>query len=108
MLAMLHDQLHCPGGECPLRRDCVRYRARVYGRQDFFGSPPFDRAAQSCAHHMPLGALIPSAATIRTSAYHRWQAAGSPEGRAEEFWLDAERSLREQALRDIAPESERP
>lgn len=102
------DQTHCTGGDCPLRHDCLRYRWQVYGRTDFFGSAPFDRATQSCAHHVSLRTLAPSAEAIRTSAYHRWLAAGRPEGRADEFWLAAEAALREQSERDLAPASERP
>lgn len=30
---------------------------------------------------------------IAVEAYHLWQAAGSPEGRDEEFWLAAARNL---------------
>ncbi len=105
---MLYDQLHCLGGECPQRKACVRYRARVYGRQDFFGSPPFDRRDQSCAHFIALESLAPTQGAIRTRAYHLWLSAGMPEGRADEFWLEAERTLVALAMRDIAPESERP
>lgn len=102
------DQTHCPGGDCPLRHDCLRYRWQVYGRTDFFGRAPFDHGTQSCEHHLSLRARAPSEEAIRTSAYHHWLAAGRPEGRAEEFWFAAESSLREQFERDLAPSHERP
>lgn len=105
---MLYDQTHCPGGECPSRIQCVRYRAKIYGRTDFFGSPPFDRRTSACDHLMPLASLTPSVDAIRTRAYHLWLAEGSPEGRAIDLWLHAERELSERALEGIAPESERP
>jgi len=105
---MFHDRAHCPGGDCPQRSECLRYRAEVYGRQDFFGSPPYDRATQSCEHFIPLSSLMPTPEAIRTSAYHLWQREGCPEGRSVELWLRAERALVEAVLRDIAPESKRP
>ncbi|MFO0630413.1 MAG: DUF2934 domain-containing protein [Polyangiales bacterium] len=105
---MVHERLRCGGGSCPLRQDCVRYRAAVYGRQDFFGAPPFDPVTSSCAHQVPLHTLAPSHEAIREAAYHRWRAAGSPEGHAEAFWYAAEAALRAHALAALAPAHERP
>jgi len=36
-----------------------------------------------------------SEATIRLRAYEKWEAAGRPSGDGAEFWLDAERELRQ-------------
>lgn len=52
----------------------------------------------------------PSEDEIKARAYQLWEQAGKPEGREEEFWLQAEQALREQALgerdqlREIATE----
>jgi hypothetical protein len=50
---------------------------------------------------VPPGAAAPDAATepaaIRARAYELWERAGSPEHRAGEFWLEAERQLQEEA-----------
>ena len=32
---------------------------------------------------------------IRENAYHLWEQAGCPEGQADEFWFEAENSLKE-------------
>jgi hypothetical protein len=105
---MPYDYTMCPGGACPLRRDCYRYRAIILGRQDFFGTPPFDAPAARCDHYAPLRELDPSEETIRTRAYFRWQSAGSPDGDPTVFWLAAKAEL--EAARDalLAPSEERP
>jgi hypothetical protein len=101
---MLYDQCACDGGDCPLRARCLRYRGERLGRQDFFGSPPFDRVSGECEHFVDVATLDPTDEQIRTRAYYLWVAAGKPEGRAEEHWLEARRaleSLRNRSLRVI-------
>ncbi|MBL8680306.1 MAG: DUF2934 domain-containing protein [Myxococcales bacterium] len=101
---MLYDQCACDGGDCPLRARCLRYRGERHGRQDFFGAPPFDPASGECEHFADVAALDPTDEQIRTRAYYLWLAAGKPEGRADEHWLEARRALeatRDRALRVI-------
>lgn len=40
---------------------------------------------------------FPTDEQIRTRAHHLWEEAGRPDGRAEEFWHQAERELVEAA-----------
>lgn len=101
---MLYDQCACDGGGCPLRMRCLRYRGERAGRQDFFGAPPFDPSTQRCEHLIDLATLDPTDEQIRTRAYGLWLAAGKPDGRADEHWLEAKRALesaRDRALRVI-------
>jgi hypothetical protein len=37
---------------------------------------------------------------IRARAHELWQLAGEPEGKEHHFWIEAERELREQQIRD--------
>lgn len=39
---------------------------------------------------------------IRERAYHMWNEAGCPDGRADTFWLNAQRELLAQSLGQIA------
>ncbi len=43
------DVTMCPGGACPLRQRCFRYRAVPDARQEWFGAVPFDEEAATCA-----------------------------------------------------------
>src|SRR5262245_11781179 len=78
----------CPGGECPRRGRCYRFRAVAYGRYDAFGAPPFDPATGACAEFLDLDARRPTEAQVRDRAYARWQA--DPDGDAVAHWLAAE------------------
>lgn len=90
---MPHDLTMCPGGECPLRRQCYRHRAVPAGRQDWFGAPPYDALTGRCAQLWDLARLAPQEAQVRDRAYFLWVAAGRPEGRAEEHWAQARAEL---------------
>jgi hypothetical protein len=47
----------------------------------------------------------PSDERVRVRAHQLWEQAGKPEGRDEEFWLQAENEVREmEDLREIARE----
>jgi hypothetical protein len=37
---------------------------------------------------------------IRLRAHQLWQEAGEPEGKEDQFWLEAERELKERRIRD--------
>ncbi len=74
----------CSGEGCPFRDRCFRARAVAYGRQDWFGRPPFSAQTKSCDSFMPLPA--PSHGEVERKAYFLWQARqaagqpGTPEG----------------------------
>jgi hypothetical protein len=42
---MSHSFLLCPGDDCPLKSKCKRFLTKARGRQDFFGTPPFEMKA---------------------------------------------------------------
>ncbi len=90
---MSDDITHCSGGDCPLREDCYRFRAEVFGRFDAFGRPPYDAATGRCAHHWPLSRLRPTAADVQRRAYFLWVREGRPDGRADEHWAAASAAL---------------
>lgn len=103
---MNDDLTRCPGSDCPLRSRCVRFRLRAYGRYDSFGGVPYDPVTKGCEHFIDVKTREPTEAHIRDRAYHRWLAAGRPEGTAERDWLEARESF-ERALRDaLYPEDE--
>ena len=71
------DVTMCPGGACPLRQRCYRYRAVPDGRQDAFGAVPFDEEAGACELFWDVARLAPLDEAIRTRAYYLWLAAGA-------------------------------
>jgi hypothetical protein len=89
------DITMCPGGDCPLRQRCYRYRGIPEGRQDYFGSPPFER--DTCDSFWDIAKLEPTEDEIRTRAYHLWLAGGRVEGADETHWQIASAELRERA-----------
>ncbi|MBP6842290.1 MAG: DUF2934 domain-containing protein [Kofleriaceae bacterium] len=100
------DVTMCPGGACPLRQRCYRYRAVPDGRQDAFGAVPFDEEAGACELFWDVARLAPSDEAIRTRAYYLWLAAGRPHGAAETHWYAARAQLVAAAaalLRDELP-----
>jgi Protein of unknown function (DUF2934) len=87
------DLALCPGGDCPLRNRCYRFRAVAYGRQDFFGTPPWSATTGTCDSFSDIERLMPTEETIRVRAYHLWERAGHPEGRASTHWHQARADL---------------
>ncbi len=87
------DVTMCPGGACPLRQRCFRYRAVPDERQEWFGAVPFDEEAAACALFWDVARLAPTDEAIRTRAYYLWLAAGRPYGTAEAHWYAAQAQL---------------
>jgi hypothetical protein len=87
------DVTRCPGGSCPLRQRCYRYRAVPDGRHDRFGAVPFDDDAGSCELWWDLARLTPTDDAVRTRAYFLWLAAGRPDGDAAAHWYAAQTEL---------------
>jgi hypothetical protein len=83
----------CSGHRCPLKNQCYRFRAKAYGRQDGFGSAPYDHTTASCSEFYDIAQLAPTDAQIRTNAYHAWQSRGRPEGTADADWHQAREQL---------------
>ena len=94
------DITMCEGGACPQRLRCYRFRGIPVGRQDWFGSPPWQPGQEgTCASFWDIVVFDVTEAQIRDRAYGIWQAAGRPEGQAEAHWHQAEAELR-QRLRE--------
>ena len=99
------DVMMCPGGACPLRQRCYRYRAVPRG-QDCFGAAPYDLEAGACDLFWDVARLAPTDDAIRTRAYYLWLAAGRPDGAAVAHWCAARAELlaaAARALRDHLP-----
>lgn len=86
------DICMCSGGECPQKEHCLRFTGAVYGRQDFFGTPPYINATKYCDYFMDDR---PSQALIAQQAYLFWQQEGCPNGKDVDNWLRAETYLLE-------------
>ena len=91
------DITMCEGGACPQRAQCYRFRGIPVGRQNWFGSPPWQPGqAGACDHFWDIAGFDATEQQIRDRAYWIWQAAGQPEGQAEAHWQQAEAELRQQ------------
>lgn len=90
---MPDDITMCPGGRCPLRARCYRFRAVPAARQDGFVDAPYDPRTGRCDAFWDVTSLAPTEAQVRDRAYALWLAAGRPEGRAEEHWFAARAEL---------------
>ena len=80
----------CSGGECPLKSNCIRCTGVVYGRTDFFGSPPFDKIEGTCEHFVTDRPKLEDLARL---AYDLWENSGCKSGLDESFWIEAENML---------------
>ena len=100
---MSDDVTHCPGGDCPLRHDCYRFRALVFGRFDAFVRAPYDLVSGTCDHHWSLARLAPTEADVRTRAYLLWQRRGSSHGSPDADWSAAQAELSAALAARLAP-----
>ncbi|MES2518426.1 MAG: DUF2934 domain-containing protein [Bacteroidota bacterium] len=70
---MPYDITMCGGGDCPIKRLCYRHNAEIEGRQDFFGSIPFDFSTNTC---QSFWKDIQVDEQIRLRAYQIWESHG--------------------------------
>lgn len=84
---MSDDITLCVGGACPIKKFCQRCTAPVYGRQDFFGSMPFDISAKSCSFFIKNEAYFEH---VRLKAYEVWQKSEAPAESPDHYWQLAE------------------
>jgi Protein of unknown function (DUF2934) len=84
------DICMCSGGDCSQKEHCLRFTGVVYGRQDFFGTPPYLSATGMCEYFLDNR---PSVAAIRGYAYALWERSGYLDGCNREHWLQAEIEL---------------
>ncbi len=103
---MPSDITMCPGGQCPQRRQCYRHRSLPVGRQDWFGTLPYDPQTGRCDAFWDIASLVPTEAQIRDRAYALWLASGRVDGRDEEHWFAARAALERAAAEQLtdAPE----
>ncbi len=95
----MSDITHCPGGACPRKQRCYRYRAAAEGRQDWFAAVPYDAAQDRCDWFWDVSPFEASEDRVRLRAYAKWEEEGRPEGRAEAHWLAARAELERELLR---------
>lgn len=86
----MSDLCRCTGGDCLLKNNCLRYTAVVYGRQDFFGQPPYESESYTCPYFIDDK---PTYEAVQRLAYSLWQKAGRPLNQDIAFWLQAEKEL---------------
>jgi len=87
---MPYDITMCSGGDCTLKDHCIRFTGAVYGRQDYFGSVPFDETTKNCQYYLDD---LPNDERVREYAYQLWQSRGCPEGDDLGIWLLAQNEL---------------
>ena len=80
----------CYGGECPFKYECYRFTAEYYGRQDFFGSAPYQKKGEeiSCEHFQS------NENQIQKIAYLIWEKEGKPFGKNEIHWKKAKENIK--------------
>lgn len=93
----------CTGAGCPLRNHCYRFRAQAYGRQDYFGHPPYDAASGRCDQLWDLAGLGPTDAQIGARAHQLWVAGGWQEGTADADWARARAELEAETAGQLRP-----
>ena len=87
---MPSDITLCGGQNCPLKENCLRCTAVCYGRQDFFGSSPYNAALNTCDYFWDDR---PRDEKIRQLAYQLWEKSGGKSGDALAYWLQAREQL---------------
>ncbi|MBD2353950.1 DUF2934 domain-containing protein [Tolypothrix sp. FACHB-123] len=89
---MPYDITMCPGQNCPFKQGCYRFTSEIFGRQDFFGTAPYNLTTNYCEFFI---SNRPDEEQIRWRAYTIWQQTGYLEGKSIEYWLQAEKELTE-------------
>lgn len=79
----------CGGKDCPLKNDCYRFTAEILGRQDFFGSIPYNSITQSCEH------FYENSRQIAQIAYIIWEKEGKINGNDKIHWQKAKEMMLE-------------
>ncbi len=90
---MPYDITMCGAGECPQKNNCIRFTGIIYGRTDFFGTPPYNKTSGICDHFL---SDKPKYDFIAKLAFELWQKDGSKSGNDQKYWLEAENILIQQ------------
>jgi hypothetical protein len=78
----------CTGGDCTQKFDCYRFTAVYYGRQDFFGSVPYNKLLNNCEY------IMNNNHQIQNIAYLIWIDEGRPNNCELEHWLKAKEKIK--------------
>lgn len=84
---MTDDLIVCTGDNCPLKEDCYRFTAEIYGRRDFFTTPPYEQASFSCQYFKT------NYVQIQQTAYLIWLEENCPDGQSENHWIKAKKQI---------------
>jgi hypothetical protein len=84
---MPYDITLCAGGDCPIQQFCHRNTAEIIGRQDFFGSLPFNFSEKKCTYFLKNEAYFEY---IRKKAYEIWKRNNEQKDNSLSHWQVAE------------------
>jgi hypothetical protein len=87
---MPQDITFCSGADCPIKENCLRNTAVIYGRSSYFGQIPYDFDLKKCDHFMDDR---PNEDKIKSLAYHIWESNGRLNGTNENDWFRAYKQL---------------
>ncbi len=90
---MPYDITMCIGEGCLIKKLCYRHNAEIEGRQDFFGSLPFNFETNSCDSFWEDAIVYEK---IRLKAYQIWKANGRIFGQDLLHWQQAEKEFMEE------------
>jgi hypothetical protein len=84
---MPYDITLCAGGDCPIKNFCHRHTAEVLGRQDFFGTLPFNFSSKKCTYFLRNEAYFEY---IRKKAFKIWELSDKSANNSTTNWEQAE------------------
>ncbi len=87
---MPYDITLCSGEGCPVKKYCERSTLEVLGRQDFFGTVPFDTVTRDCRFFYENETFR---SLQREKAYQLWQQAGEQHGKDLQHWQEARQAV---------------
>ncbi|WP_394994051.1 hypothetical protein, partial [Emticicia sp.] len=87
---MPYDITLCAGGDCPIKQFCNRHTAEILGRQDFFGSIPFDFFNKNCSFFIKNDNYF---GHIRLKAFEIWEMSLNQSQNSLQYWQLAEEAF---------------
>jgi hypothetical protein len=78
------------GDGCPIKQLCYRFTAEIEGRQDFFGSLPFNEGDNDCTFFWIDTVRNQQ---IRLIAHKIWENSGRKHGEDLKHWQQAEKEF---------------
>jgi hypothetical protein len=93
----MYDILLCPGEGCPFKNYCFRHTAEILGRQNFFGSTPYQEKRNTCDYFYENSFFH---SEVQLKAYQIWQNQGCPVGQAMQHWQEAKIQVIQEAIKN--------